>query len=956
MEIQNKISEQVFDKLRSKFSQITLGNEDGESTQDPNEAVFFNFNYVDNQGHNHGNITISLIDRTMKIYYSKNISSDLSGSELTEWYAFLLDMRKTAMSNIYQFDTHDISKSNLDVADIQSTVKRNNMQENKMYGSKKRSYQDHGPAKIIVRHTENIDPEIRGSRSRKIESVFVETFEGERFKMPFKSLPGTRAMARHIAEGGLPYDDIGESITTMVNEISSLRPFISRNRNAIYEDETTMQMVEAAREYYTETRKSLGKIKGKRGYKAYAESFEVTEKYEYIDEEATAMIERFTNKRFNDKMENAMPVVHKAFSLKNMKPKTPGTPRIKPIQEFEEWVEEVTEMPEVSIIESCSEILSDEEKSIIVQWIDGQIEDLPSDLFEKLFDHYLDNGEMPYGTAKARTGDPYQWMFDRMEQEYGHINETKEEMCSTQCCGHTVSDCHCGPECPHCDCYEKKKLKEGDKSPSRKQKIRYLTNVNIDTVDNLNRLGSQTIDDYYADAKKSVADFKKKNKISKVSKPKKKVNEAGEQLWGVFPKGGSVGGKKDKPWKTSTDKEAMKDYAKRMRKQLSPGEKSYYKMGYVVRPVQTVPVGEGDDKVQRSAKQRKLDRRADTRVGYKKKLRNLLKNKPVNEQQLDENILQSLFGFMWRMAGKIPSIAKKRKTAELTKEFNEFKETMTDDKIDEWLDALSSKLKSTHHNTEKAKTDQLTIIRKVITRVKGSQSEKAFAENMQKLRWELRHFKKFITKSNKGVMDRKRNNFKKSFSDPKNKGDEKLANWVKKGTENINEGTWALPDNPEKKARLKDLMASPLKFGIDGENATSALYDLLGDDSLFDDLYAGSKTLGPEADARQTILDFINSRKEQGWDDADIAMLFTNESISIGEDVILPKATYSDYLEVASKGDVDEMVSALKKKGKKGSEAGAKGALKRMEEQEAKSGLHITESIKKLQREAGIIK
>lgn len=45
----------------------------------------------------------------------------------------------------------------------------------------------------------------------------------------------------------------------------------------------------------------------------------------------------------------------------------------------------------------------------------GEIE---SDTFDKLFDHYTTNGEMPYGVAKARTGDPDQWIADRLTQEY----------------------------------------------------------------------------------------------------------------------------------------------------------------------------------------------------------------------------------------------------------------------------------------------------------------------------------------------------------------------------------------------------------------------------------------------------------------------------------------------------------------------------------------------------------
>lgn len=40
---------------------------------------------------------------------------------------------------------------------------------------------------------------------------------------------------------------------------------------------------------------------------------------------------------------------------------------------------------------------------------------LHEDLFEKLFDFYSD--VMPYGTQKARTGDPYLWIQERLENE-----------------------------------------------------------------------------------------------------------------------------------------------------------------------------------------------------------------------------------------------------------------------------------------------------------------------------------------------------------------------------------------------------------------------------------------------------------------------------------------------------------------------------------------------------------
>ena len=41
--------------------------------------------------------------------------------------------------------------------------------------------------------------------------------------------------------------------------------------------------------------------------------------------------------------------------------------------------------------------------------------DSGSDLYMDLYSYYLDSGEMPYGTAKARDGDPVEWIMDRLD-------------------------------------------------------------------------------------------------------------------------------------------------------------------------------------------------------------------------------------------------------------------------------------------------------------------------------------------------------------------------------------------------------------------------------------------------------------------------------------------------------------------------------------------------------------
>jgi hypothetical protein len=49
--------------------------------------------------------------------------------------------------------------------------------------------------------------------------------------------------------------------------------------------------------------------------------------------------------------------------------------------------------------------------------------DLEDNLYDALFDYYLSSGEMPYGTAKARTGDPYEWVTQRLVAEL-NLEET----------------------------------------------------------------------------------------------------------------------------------------------------------------------------------------------------------------------------------------------------------------------------------------------------------------------------------------------------------------------------------------------------------------------------------------------------------------------------------------------------------------------------------------------------
>lgn len=318
-----KIAAGLFDKVRSKFDTINIGDENAKNTGDPEKARFFNFDYVGADGENFGNVTISLIDENgLKVYFSKNISEKLNDEQRQEWYEFLKDLRFYAKRNLLTFDTRDIARSNLNIKDIKTVSKSDStldikdlaVTESKMYGTPKHSFENVGSARIRIVHTESINPEVRGSRARHINAIYIENAQGERFKLGHNKLSGARAMARHIAEGGIPYDDVGSHISNMVQEMSDLGRFVRVMKNRTFEDSQAANMVSAAANYYNGMHRQLNHLKGARAYKNFLENFEP--QAQQLDEvDVNELKEKFVKKVFDDRMMAALPHVYKAFQL-----------------------------------------------------------------------------------------------------------------------------------------------------------------------------------------------------------------------------------------------------------------------------------------------------------------------------------------------------------------------------------------------------------------------------------------------------------------------------------------------------------------------------------------------------------------------------------------------------------------------------------------------------------------
>lgn len=69
---------------------------------------------------------------------------------------------------------------------------------------------------------------------------------------------------------------------------------------------------------------------------------------------------------------------------------------------------------------SILDVISPQELEELKGYVSGDSDNFyGSDLFMKLYDYYLESGEMPIDIAKNRTGDSDQWILDRVEQDYG---------------------------------------------------------------------------------------------------------------------------------------------------------------------------------------------------------------------------------------------------------------------------------------------------------------------------------------------------------------------------------------------------------------------------------------------------------------------------------------------------------------------------------------------------------
>ena len=305
------IAKQIFEKVRGRFPKVVMGDQNGAPTADESQARFFDFDWVVN-GENQGAVSISIREgEALKIYYSQNMLENLPESIENEWYNFLKEMRFFAKKHMMGFDTRDIAKSNLDKRDYQYLANKQ-VQESTMYGTTKSSYEELDKTKLIIRHKKEITPEQMGARTRHISSLFIENESGERFKYPYAHLAGARAMARHVANGGLPHDDFGKHIIETSGNIAKLTAFKRYVGKKDFMNTTSNDIIEGSNIELDNLRNHIKKLQGQQYYLDTKENFSVTESgdSELGEDVINELTNAFTIPQFNEELKDMFPLLH----------------------------------------------------------------------------------------------------------------------------------------------------------------------------------------------------------------------------------------------------------------------------------------------------------------------------------------------------------------------------------------------------------------------------------------------------------------------------------------------------------------------------------------------------------------------------------------------------------------------------------------------------------------------
>jgi len=298
-------------QLQTRFPSLRKSTADDKPIDGVNlkdqDARKFNFDFMDKDGEKLVNVTVSLNEKD-----DEGPGLDVQWSEQVDnlaWDKFIRSiLPKFAQTHGLNYNAQNPSQSNLVKRD---SFGEHNMNESKLFGTSKTSYQQIGEAKIIVRHTQPINLNAPNGRTQHIEHIYVENAIGERFLYPVKHLNGARAMARHMSEGGSFFDDIGNYVIGLSEELSKLRVFKNYVDRSPVISENMSSIQEKVIQRITNIKEEIHFLQSQKNYTQFRESFSIAEKNEVPEDILNDWVDRLTVRSFNEELKDAFPYIYK---------------------------------------------------------------------------------------------------------------------------------------------------------------------------------------------------------------------------------------------------------------------------------------------------------------------------------------------------------------------------------------------------------------------------------------------------------------------------------------------------------------------------------------------------------------------------------------------------------------------------------------------------------------------
>lgn len=326
------LNQKLYNELRTTEAEVIAQDTEEQSTT-PQEAEIFRFHFIrDNV--DYGEVTASLDGtRQLTLWYDQRIANSpkhfRDGS--ISWEDLMEKLKNWGQGKQLSFDLQPSTSLDKLKADLVTRHQNEKLSEGYHAINKKTSMNDNIPTvKVRIQHSR--DMQEGEQRYRAVEKIFIENAEGERILVP-TTKPGVAGVyGRHIAEGGKPNDERWNHITSLVEEYSKMAGFVRATRGNQF-NESVQQLVNEGINHYLHLRESLGKMRGKKGYNTYFESWTPPL---MESEEVADISEMFMQSSLDPRIEGVMPILSKLS--KNLT----ESPKMSEVVAFENWAENLT--------------------------------------------------------------------------------------------------------------------------------------------------------------------------------------------------------------------------------------------------------------------------------------------------------------------------------------------------------------------------------------------------------------------------------------------------------------------------------------------------------------------------------------------------------------------------------------------------------------------------------------